>query len=75
MMFRFDRDKSDNCENTGGNINDWIMGFENPYASAIDAFKFLPTFMMLAYVAFLVDRWRKFMVTCHEIQGKSTRSQ
>ena len=72
MMFRLDRLRDDNACNADGNIKDWILGFETPYGSAIDAFKFLPTFLILAYVAFLVDRWRTFMVTCHEIQGKST---
>ena len=49
---------------------DWIMGHSAPFRTAIDAFKFLPTFLLLAYIAFLVDRWRQFLVTCHSLQGK-----
>jgi hypothetical protein len=38
--------------------------------AVIDSYKFLPLFLLLAYIGFLVDRWRQFMVTCHIIQGR-----
>ncbi len=87
MMFRFDRackielNLHDdihswcNMQSNGKehiNFNCWLIGFIDPYKSALDAFKFLPIFLILAYMAFLVDRWRTFMVTCHTIQGKMT---
>ena len=51
-------------------VKDWLMGHAGSFGSAIDAFKFLTVFLLLAYTAFLVDRWREFMIICHAIQGK-----
>ncbi|GFH57868.1 hypothetical protein CTEN210_14344 [Chaetoceros tenuissimus] len=48
----------------------WIMGQRGPYNAAITSYKFLPIFLLLAYIAFLVQRWRDFMVTCHSLQGR-----
>eukprot|EP00594_Rhizosolenia_setigera_P006378 CAMPEP_0178944326 /NCGR_PEP_ID=MMETSP0789-20121207/3086_1 /TAXON_ID=3005 /ORGANISM="Rhizosolenia setigera, Strain CCMP 1694" /LENGTH=371 /DNA_ID=CAMNT_0020624031 /DNA_START=681 /DNA_END=1796 /DNA_ORIENTATION=+ len=48
----------------------WIMGQQDPYNAAITSYKFLPIFLLLAYIAFLVQRWRDFMVTCHSLQGR-----
>jgi len=36
----------------------------------IDNYKFLPLFLVLAYTAFLVERWREFLQTCYSIQGR-----
>jgi len=49
---------------------EWFMGHVGPFAEAIDSFKFLPVFLILAYIAFLVNRWRDFMITSHTIQGR-----
>ena len=77
MMFKFDRWKH-NCNNSiegyevqndGSETKEWIMGHVGPFDSAIDAYKFLPIFLLLAYTAFLVERWRTFMILCHTIQG------
>jgi len=35
-----------------------------------DGYKFLPIFLLLAYMGFLVERWRQFLLTCHTIQGR-----
>lgn len=48
----------------------WIRENGQAFKGTIDAFKFLPIFLLVAYVGFLVDRWRKFMVECHTIQGR-----
>ena len=77
MMFKHERWKQDcyiEAEEAVVYVSttkEWIMGHINPFDSAIDAFKFLPIFLILAYAAFLllVDRWRTFMVLCHTIQG------
>lgn len=77
MMFKHERWKQDcyiEAEEAVvyyvSTTKEWIMGHINPFDSAIDAFKFLPIFLILAYAAFLlVDRWRTFMVLCHTIQG------
>lgn len=46
----------------------WIMGQQGPYNAAITSYKFLPIFLLLAYIAFLVQR--DFMVTCHKLCGR-----
>ncbi len=46
-----------------------VQGSSEALKTAIDAYKFLPLFLLLAYTAFLVERWRSFLVTCHSIQG------
>ena len=51
-------------------LRKWFDGNMAALDIAIDGFKFLPLFLILAYVAFLVDRWRIFMVACHTIQGR-----
>ena len=48
----------------------WVESGANALQETIDSFKFLPIFLLLAAFAFLVDRWRRFMVTCHVIQGR-----
>ena len=50
--------------------SEWIRENGQALKGTIDAFKFLPIFLLVAYVGFLVDRWRKFMVECHTIQGR-----
>ena len=50
--------------------SDWIRENGQALESTIDAFKFLPIFLLVAYVGFMVDRWRNFMVECHTIQGR-----
>jgi len=47
-----------------------ILGAVIAVSRTIDSFKFLPIFLILAYTAFLVERWRKFVITCHQIQGR-----
>ncbi|GFH50056.1 hypothetical protein CTEN210_06532 [Chaetoceros tenuissimus] len=51
-------------------LKEWIMGQVQPFSRTMDSFKFLPIFLLLGYVAFLVDRWRSFMVTCHKVCGR-----
>jgi len=53
--------------NTG--LSDFIGMFEVGMKEVIQSYKFLPIFLMVAYITFIVDRWRTFMTTCHEIQG------
>jgi len=48
----------------------WYGGVSGSLLSAIKLFNFLPITLMLAALAFLVARWRRFMVTCHIIQGR-----
>ena len=73
MMFKHERWTQDCMENLGLEffleMKEWIIGHTKPFSGAIDAFKFLPIFLLLAHTGFLVDRWRSFMVSCHTIQG------
>lgn len=74
MVFKHERWTQDCMESKGFEhileMKEWIIGHTKPFSGAIDAFKFLPIFLLLAHTGFLVDRWRSFMVSCHTIQGK-----
>ena len=51
-------------------IKAWLIGGTAALDKTVESFKFLPIFLVLAAFAFLVDRWQRFMVTCHTIQGR-----
>jgi len=56
-------------------INSWnaresLLGSAAPFRTTIDSFKFLPIFLLLAYIAFVVERWRLFLRHCHVICGR-----
>lgn len=44
--------------------------YNRPTLFLSDGYKFLPIFLLLAYMSFLVNRWRMFLATCHSIQGR-----
>jgi len=52
-------------------VRDRITNLESVKAITvtIDNYKFLPIFLVLAYTAFLVERWRDFLQTCYSTQG------
>jgi len=51
------------------NVKDSLLGYAISFRATIDSFKFLPIFLLLAYVGFVVDRWRLFLKLGHVIQG------
>lgn len=51
-------------------LGTWFQANASSLKASIDGFKFLPIFLLLAYVAFLVERWRTFMAKCHALQGR-----
>jgi len=59
----------DLCENSW-NVRISLMGYAASFRTTIDSFKFLPIFLLLAYIAFVVERWRKFLYQSHVIQGR-----
>jgi len=60
-----------NCGKTGNiHIRNWLFSGAQALDQTIENFKFLPLFMILAAFAFLVDRWQRFMMSCHTIQGR-----
>jgi hypothetical protein len=70
MNFRYEDDMSEFCPNTEiFELKDWLQGSSKALVATADGFKFFPIFLLLAYTAFLVDRWRTFLVTCHSMQG------
>uniref|UniRef100_A0A7S3VDI0 Bestrophin homolog n=1 Tax=Chaetoceros debilis TaxID=122233 RepID=A0A7S3VDI0_9STRA len=73
MLFEHERHKQDCMEGLEleytSSTKEWFMGQKDPFGDTLDSFKFLPIFLILAYIAFLVNRWRDFMITCHTIQG------
>lgn len=48
---------------------DWIVGFQSGFKTILDSYKFLPIFLMVGYINFIVERWRAFLTNCHGIQG------
>ena len=71
MVFRYEEDMAEcNPEHHIIGTKQWLGGNTRALSSTIDAFKFLPIFLLIAYIGFLVDRWRNFMVSCHTIQGR-----
>eukprot|EP00554_Chaetoceros_debilis_P001214 CAMPEP_0194096470 /NCGR_PEP_ID=MMETSP0149-20130528/57358_1 /TAXON_ID=122233 /ORGANISM="Chaetoceros debilis, Strain MM31A-1" /LENGTH=594 /DNA_ID=CAMNT_0038782445 /DNA_START=259 /DNA_END=2041 /DNA_ORIENTATION=+ len=74
MLFKHERHKQDCMEGLEleytSSTKEWFLGQKDPFAETLDSFKFLPIFLILAYIAFLVNRWRDFMITSHTIQGK-----
>mmetsp|Transcript_15564 Transcript_15564/g.23317 ORF Transcript_15564/g.23317 Transcript_15564/m.23317 type:complete len:527 (-) Transcript_15564:156-1736(-) len=74
MLFEHERHKQDCMEGLEleytSSTKEWFMGQKDPFGDTLDSFKFLPIFLILAYIAFLVNRWRDFMITSHTIQGR-----
>ena len=71
MSFRYEDDMSEFCPNTEIiELKNWLQGSSKALSATVDGFKFFPIFLLLAYTAFLVDRWRRFLVACHSIQGR-----
>ena len=74
MLFKHERHKQDCMEGLEleytSSTKEWFMGQKDPFGETLDSFKFLPIFLILAYIAFLVNRWRDFMITSHTIQGE-----
>jgi len=59
----------DLCENSW-NVRESLLGYAAPFRATIDSFKFLPIFLVLAYIAFVVERWRMFMRQTRRIMGR-----
>ena len=75
ILFSFGDYLSDYCEAEEYGENhlrrkEWLLGIGLALNQTIAAFKFLPIFLLLAAFGFLVDRWRRFMMVCHKIQGR-----
>lgn len=73
MLHRHEKFKEDCMEDLDLEYSsfkkEYFLSVIKTISSFIDSFKFLPIFLLLAYISFLVDRWRTFMVSCHNIQG------
>ncbi len=71
LTFKFEDDLEVSCDDVDGkfSIKNIVQGSSEALSAALDGYKFLPLFLLLAYTAFLVERWRSFLVTCHTIQG------
>ena len=52
-------------------LENFIEKLQPLMKETINGYKFLPLFLLIAYMAFLVGRWRKFMECAHFIQGKN----
>lgn len=51
-------------------LENFIEKLQPLVRETISGYKFLPLFLLIAYMAFLVGRWRKFMECTHFIQGR-----
>ena len=75
MYFSYGEYIQENCAEGYGadmheNIKTWLLSGADALDHTVDSFQFLPIFLVLAAFGFLVDRWQRFMVTCHTIQGR-----
>ncbi len=73
IFFAYGEYLDQNCGDAGVpyiHIKAWLIGGAAALDHTVESFKFLPLFLVLAAFAFLVDRWQRFMVTCHTIQGR-----
>jgi hypothetical protein len=71
MAFRYEEEVAMVCpESDHIHFKMWVSGNINAIGTTLDGYKFFPVFLLLAYTAFLVDRWRNFLVVCHSIQGR-----
>eukprot|EP00588_Corethron_pennatum_P008948 CAMPEP_0194275836 /NCGR_PEP_ID=MMETSP0169-20130528/8576_1 /TAXON_ID=218684 /ORGANISM="Corethron pennatum, Strain L29A3" /LENGTH=517 /DNA_ID=CAMNT_0039019401 /DNA_START=201 /DNA_END=1754 /DNA_ORIENTATION=+ len=58
------------CVNTYFNLTDASADIAKSFESILDDYKFLPIFLIVAYVGFVADRWRDWLVNCHSLQGR-----
>jgi len=74
MVYQYERAFNTNCsldtDVEGVHYTEWIESNGIALKTTIDGYKFLPIFLLLGYMGFLVQRWRTFMLTCHSIQGR-----
>jgi hypothetical protein len=73
IFFSYGEYVQENCEGDGDmymHIKTWLLSGADALDHTVNSFQFLPIFLVLAAFAFLVDRWQRFMVTCHTIQGR-----
>jgi hypothetical protein len=69
--FRYEEEVAMVCpESDHIHIKMWVAGNMKAISTTLDGYKFFPVFLLLAYTAFLVDRWRNFLIVCHSIQGR-----
>lgn len=58
-------------ENTDPNaLADWVNEVGSAFQTLASDYKFYPIFLLVGYIAFIVSRWREFMVNCHTIQAR-----
>mmetsp|Transcript_9414 Transcript_9414/g.22239 ORF Transcript_9414/g.22239 Transcript_9414/m.22239 type:complete len:404 (+) Transcript_9414:561-1772(+) len=48
----------------------WFENMRAAMETLISNFAFYPIFLVVGYVGFTADKWRRWMVNCHGIQGK-----
>lgn len=51
-------------------IRDWIDSIGGAFDILRGDYDYYPIFLIVGYLAFVVSRWREFMVNCHTIQAK-----
>jgi hypothetical protein len=50
-------------------FEEWVTAVGDAFTQITNNNIFYPIFLLVGYISFLVDRWRKFLVNCHRIQG------
>jgi len=72
ILSRYEDAIYQNCPESADNFSyrEWIQGNGATIRITLDGYKFLPIFLLLGYMGFLVNRWRMFLATCHSIQGR-----
>jgi hypothetical protein len=59
-----------NCVVQQSYIEDWIETVGLSLARVRNDYDFYPVFLLIGYIGYVVQRWREFMVNCHECQAK-----
>ena len=48
----------------------WVRDVGSAFSKILADFRFLPIFLIVGYIGFVVERWRNWMVNCHVTQAR-----
>ena len=54
----------------GNHASQLVDLVEDSVCNALLCFRFFPAFLLLGLISFIVDRWRGFLLNCHQVQAR-----
>ena len=54
----------------GNHASQLVDLVEDSVRNALLCFRFFPAFLLLGLISFIVDRWRGFLLNCHQVQAR-----